>query len=237
MSKLEALLKYHEAAQELDQLESTVKSSDAYKRLARLRGFLSEQQSQVTAIQKQFDSRKALVDKLTAQFGELQKQYDLEISEFEIMEKDEECTAAEMTESRKNIEALINRLAASRKELFDTLAYIEKATAEYKETYTKAGKAKKEFDAVKAECEKESGDAAPRLAELKAKIKGLEKDVDPALLKKYQNIRSRCAVPMAKVANDQCGGCNMALPTSVVKRVAAGTGIVECENCGRILYQ
>ena len=41
---------------------------------------------------------------------------------------------------------------------------------------------------------------------------------------------------MAKVENYQCSGCNMSLPTSTVKRVATGEGIVECENCGRILY-
>ena len=237
MSKLDALLKYHEAAQELDRLESEVRSSEAYKKLAKLRGFLTEQQSQVNTIQKQLEGRRSLVDKLSAQFDELQKQYELEMGEFAIMENDEECTAAEMTESRRAIEALINKLSSARKELFDTLSFIEKATAEYKETYTKAGKAKKEYDAVKAECEKESGDAEPRMTALKDKLKELEAAVEPALIKKYQNVRSHHAVPMAKVANNQCGGCNMALPTAVVKRVAAGADIVECENCGRILYQ
>ena len=41
---------------------------------------------------------------------------------------------------------------------------------------------------------------------------------------------------LALLDGDRCGGCNMSLPTSTVKRVATGEGIVECENCGRILY-
>ena len=55
-------------------------------------------------------------------------------------------------------------------------------------------------------------------------------------LKKYDAVKTHHAAPMAKVENNQCGGCNMSLPTATVKRVAAGTGLVECENCGRILY-
>ena len=62
------------------------------------------------------------------------------------------------------------------------------------------------------------------------------KAVDAELLARYKRIKGRYAVPMAKVENNQCSGCNMSLPTSTVKRVATGEGIVECENCGRILY-
>ena len=62
------------------------------------------------------------------------------------------------------------------------------------------------------------------------------KAVDAELLERYKRIKGRYAVPMAKVENNQCSGCNMSLPTSTVKRVATGEGIVECENCGRILY-
>jgi predicted nucleic acid-binding Zn-ribbon protein len=41
---------------------------------------------------------------------------------------------------------------------------------------------------------------------------------------------------MAKVENKQCGGCNMSLPMVVIKRVQGSDSIVECDNCGRILY-
>ncbi|MEG1548185.1 MAG: C4-type zinc ribbon domain-containing protein [Clostridia bacterium] len=236
MSKLDSLLKYHEAELRLDALESKVLSSPAHKKLNKLHGFLTEQQSQITAIQKQLDARKSAIDKLTTQFDELSKKYELEVSEFAIMENDEECTAAEMTESRKAIEALLDKLENARRDLFDTLNYIEKATAEYKDTYAKAGKAKKEYDTARAECDEEVKLATPELDAAKAEHQKLRQDVDEALLQKYANVKSHHAVPMAKVADNQCGGCNMSLPTSVVKRVASGIEIVECENCGRILY-
>ena len=44
------------------------------------------------------------------------------------------------------------------------------------------------------------------------------------------------AVPIARVINSKCGGCNMSLPMVMLKKIATTDGIVECENCGRILY-
>ena len=125
---------------------------------------------------------------------------------------------------------------AVRRELYDTLAWIEKATADYKETYAKAGKAKKEYDAVRKQCEDEIVAAQPELDAAKLAAQKRRAEVDPALLKKYDSVKTHHAVPMARVENNQCGGCNMSLPTATVKRVVAGTGLVECENCGRILY-
>ena len=110
------------------------------------------------------------------------------------------------------------------------------ASAEYKETYTKAGRAKKEYDAVRAACEAEAQEAKPEREKAAAEAAKLRALVDPALLKRYDAIHANHARPMATVENSQCSGCRMSLPTAIVKKVASGSGIVECENCGRILY-
>ena len=236
MGKLDSLLKYDEAGIRLDTLEAKLKASEAHKKVVRLHGFLTEQQAQISSIQKQLDVRKASVEKLAVQFSELERQCELEKSEFEIMEQDEECTAAEMTESRKALEALLAKLATARRDLFDTLNYIEKATADYKTTYAKAGKAKKEYDAARTEYDAEAASATPELDGLRLELEKLKAGVEPALLKRYATVKSHHSTPMAKVADNKCSGCNMSLPTAVVKRVSSGTDIVECENCGRILY-
>ena len=205
-------------------------------RLNKLHSFLSEQQSAVTNISRQIDARGALIGKLSAQCHELERRLELEVSEFGTMEKDEECTAAEMTESRRSMEGLLDQINSVRKELSDAMAYLEKASAEYKETYTKAGRAKKEYDAVRAACEAEAQEAKPEREKAAAEAANLRALVDPALLKRYDAIHANHARPMATVENSQCSGCRMSLPTAIVKKVASGSGIVECENCGRILY-
>lgn len=42
-------------------------------------------------------------------------------------------------------------------------------------------------------------------------------------------------VPVALVNGNKCGGCNMELPAVVARRLKE-QDIVECDNCGRILY-
>ena len=236
MNKLDALWEYQQAELSLDRVESRIKTTPSRQKLNKLHAFLSEQQALIGSFQKQIDVRQASISKLTAQLEELQRKYELELSEFHAMENDEECTAAEMTESRRALETLIRQLEVTQHELQDTLAWVEKTTADYKETYAKAGKAKKEYDAVRKQCEDEIAAAQPEIEAAKAVIAARRAAVDPALIKKYELVKAHHAAPIAKVENNQCSGCNMSLPIATVKRVAAGTGLVECENCGRILY-
>lgn len=236
MNKLDALWEYQQAELALEKVEARIKTTPSRQKLNKLHAFLSEQQALITSIQKQIEARSASVEKLTAQIDAFERKYELELSEFNTMQNDEECTAAEMAESRRALESLINQVDTARRDLYDTIAWIEKATADYKETYARAGKAKKEYDAVRLQCEAEIAQAQPEIDAAKAAAQTCRAAVEPAIINKYDSVKSHHATPMAKVENNQCGGCNMSLPTTTVKRVAAGTGLVECENCGRILY-
>ena len=55
-------------------------------------------------------------------------------------------------------------------------------------------------------------------------------------MKRYKNIKGRRVNPVAKVVAAQCAGCNMEIAQYVLSRAKTTGGIVECENCGRILY-
>ncbi len=60
--------------------------------------------------------------------------------------------------------------------------------------------------------------------------------LDPQLLAKYRSIKQHCTPPMAKLVNGQCSGCFMSLPSATLLEIRNGSRIVECDNCGRILY-
>lgn len=236
MKKLDALWKYQQTELALERLESRVKTTPARLKLNKLHAYLTEQQNSIGTIQKSIEGRKASVDKLSEQVDDLEHKYELEVSEFAVMQRDEEVTAEEMTESRKSLESLMARMDSARRELYDTLAWIERATADYKDTFTKAGKAKKEYDEVRAQCEEELAEAQPKIEEAKRNLTTSAARVDVPLMERYRKIKNHHATPVAKVENNQCSGCNMSLSTTTVKRVAADEEIVECENCGRILY-
>lgn len=61
---------------------------------------------------------------------------------------------------------------------------------------------------------------------------------DPALLKRYETIRSRPSsggVAIARVEDSHCGGCHTQIGTQEAHRAHDGNQIVLCENCGRIM--
>lgn len=61
---------------------------------------------------------------------------------------------------------------------------------------------------------------------------------DPALLKRYETIRSRPAsggIAIARVEDSHCGGCHTQIGTQEAHRAHDGNQLVLCENCGRIL--
>ena len=53
-------------------------------------------------------------------------------------------------------------------------------------------------------------------------------------MERYRDIKKHSVPPLAALLGDQCGGCNMSLPSSVSRKVKAGE-LVECETCGRLL--
>ena len=56
------------------------------------------------------------------------------------------------------------------------------------------------------------------------------------LLLRYRQIKQHVSPPMAKLVGNQCGGCFMTLPSASLKKIVSEDAVVECDNCGRILY-
>ena len=166
----------------------------------------------------------------------MEERIELENSELATITGDEESTAAEMTELRVDIERLqkeINQVVREAKKL---LSEAEKAAEEYRETNLTAKNAKKEYDQVRAVCEKERDDSAEMLASFDEKLEQIRKDVDPALFQRYEKVKQHYAAPIVPVIGGKCSGCNMSLPMVMLKRLNAPDAVLECENCGRILY-
>ena len=98
----------------------------------------------------------------------------------------------------------------------------------------RAAKAKNEFDKVKVTYDEEYQAAGKELEEMREAAKAKAKGIEPEFMERYETIKRRSVPPLAALYGDQCGGCNMSLPSSVSRRVKAGE-LVECETCGRLL--
>jgi len=141
-----------------------------------------------------------------------------------------------MTELRGDIEKLNREISSVMREAKNLLTQTEKALDEYTNVRQTAGRAKKEYDQLRVVCEKELEDSSGEITRCNDELARIAKRVDPALMERYNKVKQHHATPVAKVVNSKCGGCNMSLPMVVQKRIAAPDAVVECENCGRILY-
>jgi predicted nucleic acid-binding Zn-ribbon protein len=173
---------------------------------------------------------------LTEQVEKLEERLQVESAELVTIRQDDESTAEEMTELKGDIERLNREVSQGVREARTLLNEIEKATDEYQTTVRAAGKAKKEYDALRVQCEAEREARAGEIAKHDKNLEALAKSVDPAHLDRYNQVKQHHAVPIAKIVNSKCGGCNMSLPMVMLKKIATTDGVVECENCGRILY-
>ncbi|MBQ5992483.1 MAG: hypothetical protein IJL62_08125 [Clostridia bacterium] len=236
MSKPIALLAYQDADLEKQQLEADLRTTENRVRLNKLAKFIKQQQATLNKLNEDIETFSASMSKLNAQYTALLDRLDLETGEFETLKGDEECTSEEMTEFRHDIEKLqreANNLEKEIKQLFRTL---DEAVSEFQKTRQQGAKAKKEYDQLKIVCQKEKDDAAIDLLAADKKMEDLEKKVSPTLMTRYKRVRQHYGTPVVAVRDGKCSGCNMSLPSLAIRRLIGEDMILECENCGRLLY-
>ena len=105
-----------------------------------------------------------------------------------------------------------------------------------REIRVRAAKTKQEYDQLKQVYDQEFKRDSQKLAQMRENIEKEAAKIDPALLKRYRAIKQHCTPPMARLVNGQCSGCFMSLPSATLRELKLGEKTVECDNCGRILY-
>ncbi|MBR5947399.1 MAG: hypothetical protein IKZ82_01965 [Clostridia bacterium] len=236
MSQLDKLWEYQQAELELAKLNKEMHSSPNYQKRSKLQKLLREQMEVINGFESELETRNSQLASMQTQLDSLLHDYDLEKSELDVMETDEEATPEELTESKKAIEKLVGRINSLGRELNALVEGCDKLTESINTTYSKAGKAKRDYDAVRTACDEEKEVFAPKIDELNKKLDVIRANIPDELLDTYTTFKKNHASPIAILSNGQCGGCHMALPAVVEKRVQAANSIVRCENCGRILY-
>ena len=101
----------------------------------------------------------------------------------------------------------------------------------------------KETQATKTQVERQLTDIAGKTGAVAAQLKELETErarlaegVEEDLLDTYQRLFKNKNEAVVALEHDVCMGCHMKVTTQTVVRVKAKREIVNCEQCGRILY-
>jgi len=79
----------------------------------------------------------------------------------------------------------------------------------------------------------ETGDVSA----IDAEIEGLEREIEPAIMRRYQAIRRKFDRPLVPVRRGVCYGCFVKFPTARIAEMNEQDAPILCESCGRMLYQ
>jgi len=104
--------------------------------------------------------------------------------------------------------------------------------------------AEQEYKTAKAIVDKQMVDLDARTIAIEASIKDIEAEraqlstsVDEDLLFRYDRLfKSKGDAAVVALEHDVCMGCHMKLTTQTSVRVKGARDIVNCEQCGRLLY-
>jgi predicted nucleic acid-binding Zn-ribbon protein len=75
-----------------------------------------------------------------------------------------------------------------------------------------------------------------KTTEVNAQIGSLRAQIPERLLHQHDSLRHRGKRSIAEIRNGVCSGCHMQLATGLLPAVRRGNALLNCENCGRLLY-
>jgi predicted nucleic acid-binding Zn-ribbon protein len=146
--------------------------------------------------------------------------------------KNEEFQA--LTNEIKRFEADIEKIEDREIELMEEAEKVKGIVAE----------AEKQYAQTKAHTDRQIGEIASKITAIDAQLKELEAEreklsegIDEDLLYQYNKLfANKGGLAVVALEHETCMGCHMKLTTQTAVRVKGSREILNCEQCGRILY-
>ncbi|MGO8670602.1 MAG: zinc ribbon domain-containing protein [Capsulimonadaceae bacterium] len=144
--------------------------------------------------------------------------------------------AKELANIEKEIAALGRQRSDLDDKILDLMEQVEQRRGDARAAEAEMSEAECAHQAALARFQSEHEKMCDELSDLtKQRADAVGNVSDAALLKRYDDLRAKAGVGIVQIANHNCGGCNMTLPTAQVKLVRDAEQIQSCENCGRLL--
>ena len=230
---LDQLWQFMQVDMEADRFENKMRQSENRQKLLKQRTFLMDQQTNM----KKLESEIAVMqDRLEAIRDEADRLDKLLAAAAAEIETNPPATAEDADKRAESVQKLVDSLSRYEQELQKLRKDSETKDRQQKEIRVRAATTKIEYDQLKQVYDTEFKKDSAQLQKLRADIEKEAAKVEPKLLERYRSIKQHCTPPMARLIDGQCSGCFMSLPSATLLELKEGNRIVECDNCGRILY-
>ena len=231
--QLEKLWQFMQVDMEADRFEVKIRQSEKRQTLLKQRNFLMEQQNNMKKLENDVA---VMQDRLEAVNDEADRLEKLLANLCAEIEANPPQTAEEAEKRTEAVQKLLDSLSRYEQELQKMRKDAEIKDRQQKEIRVRAAKTKIEYDQLKQTYDKEFKDDSIKLQQMRTDIENEAKKVEAELLERYRSVKQHCTPPMAKLVDGQCSGCFVSLPGATMRKLKAGEEIVECDNCGRIIY-
>ncbi len=233
MVNLDNLWKYSLMDMEAERFEAKMRKSPNRQKLLSIKNYLVEQQNNMKKIEAEINSMSERLGAIQADIDKQSKILNELTAELTDAEND---SILELEGEIDETERLLNTFSKLEQDLRKIRKDADTRYKHQREILGNAAQKKAEYDKIKEVYDVEFKQDKEKLGKLKAQVEEASKTIEPELLAHYKSVRQHCVPPMAKLINGQCSGCNMSLPSAAMHRITDGNEIVECDNCGAILY-
>ena len=143
----------------------------------------------------------------------------------------------ELQELQRESEALARHLHTLEDRLLQTMVDVEEAEADHARAQNEKEQADRQGAQLAGALEGERAQFEERLASLASTREAVTDDVLEDDLALYNLLRDQHGgVAVARLQDDACNACGLALSASMPQLVRQGSGLVRCPQCGRVLF-
>lgn len=231
--QLDTLWQFMQVDMEADNFEHKMRQSANRQKLIKQRDFLKDQQANMKKLENEVAVMQDRLEAVQDEADRLEKVLESLTAD---LESNPPANAEDAQKQAESVQKLLDTLQRYEQELLKMRKDADTKDRQQREIRVRAAKTKMEFDQLKVEYDREFKADTEKLQAMRAETDQEAKKVDPKLLSRYKSIKQHCTPPMAKLVNGQCSGCFMSLPSATLLDIRDGSRLVECDNCGRILY-
>lgn len=234
MEQLKALLDYQKLDIKIGKIESEVKKSALYKKLVKVRKYLLDSQKLMQKHELDIAELNQGIKTLLSQYNEANETVE-ELTEaisnvdVESSIKEAQMLLRKAKQEKSNLSKIEREILKNQKQITAIEESLQKI-AHNVPTY------KTEFEQLKSKYDDKIKEVNEETGPLKKELKELAKGIDADTLKRYKTVKKSHPIAVVRLDGKRCMGCNMELPSGMAKQIAHSDTLMECENCGRLLY-
>jgi predicted nucleic acid-binding Zn-ribbon protein len=229
---LTQILNYQSVEGKLIRLQNELNNNKAKSFLAKMVATVKEEQNKLLVLENQAKEITTNFEKSKEDFAKLEAALEkLVATDVETM-NDQDLVAL-----NKKITDLSNKLSNLGRSISQAAMIANQTLKEFDKVKNNIILAKEKHRQAKEEYDKLVASLEPQIAEQRAKLESLEKQVDSKIMAKYKHARNDGIFPVfVALENNSCGGCRMSISAAYVNKLKEN-GFVECEQCRRFIYQ